>query len=248
MPTYGHVLIRYIAAAIYCVAQILLIRRAERTPEHLVMFENPAIIQWMKILVATGSFFFLLPLVSALFIDIHTVSVVTTVAGVLVSLLQGYYLFFRPEVLYGIHEHPRSSVVESSGESAALEEKEDYYTDEILKKVGEVLEDYMETAKPYLKPGYKVSDLAQETGISVHSISAFCNRRRKVNFFGYLNRYRIDYCLNKFALGEHEQKTLEALAEECGFNNRGTFIRVFKSIIGQNPTEYLSSLQKSVRL
>jgi AraC-like DNA-binding protein len=69
-----------------------------------------------------------------------------------------------------------------------------------------------------------------------------------VNFFGYLNKYRIDYCLQKFSSGEHENKTLEAQAEECGFKNRGTYIRVFKSIMGQAPSEYLSSLQKSVTL
>ena len=36
-----------------------------------------------------------------------------------------------------------------------------------------------------------------------------------------------------------ETKTLEALAQESGFNSRGTFIRVFKKKTGKTPSEYL---------
>jgi AraC-like DNA-binding protein len=97
----------------------------------------------------------------------------------------------------------------------------------------------MQAKKPFLQPGYKLIDLSNDTGIPIYRISAYVNRRKNLNFFGYLNQFRIDYCLEKFAAKEYKSKTLEALAEECGFHNRTTFIRVFKSVTGMNPTEYI---------
>jgi AraC-like DNA-binding protein len=108
-----------------------------------------------------------------------------------------------------------------------------------LDKVESSLEQFMLLNKPYLRPGYKLIDLSNDTGIPIYRISAFVNRRKNQNFFGYLNQFRIDYYLEKLASKEYELKTLEAIAEECGFQNRTTFIRVFKSVMGMTPTEYI---------
>jgi AraC-like DNA-binding protein len=243
MPNNGHFLIRYAMASFYCTAQFKLIRKAELTQEHPVVFENPAIIRWLKMLTATQSIFFMLPLLAAFIVNAAGVAVISTFAAMVVSLLQGYYLFFKPEVLYGIHAfHPETVLNNRAPQELVADGKEHYYTDEMLDEMEPILEKYMETDKPFLKAGFKLSDMASKTGISAHRISAFCNRKRKLNFFGYINEYRINHLLEKIASGEHEKKTLEALSEECGFSSRVTFIRVFKAKMGQNPSTYLSNL------
>jgi AraC-like DNA-binding protein len=115
-------------------------------------------------------------------------------------------------------------------------------SNEQMNEVGRVLEQHMASSRAYLRAGYKLIDLSQETGLPVYKISFYVNRSKGVNFFGYLNKYRIEHCLEKFASGEHKSKTLEALAEECGFQSRTTFIRAFKQYTGLTPSEYISGL------
>ena len=62
-----------------------------------------------------------------------------------------------------------------------------------------------------------------------------------MNFFNYINQLRINAFLDKIASNEQAQKTLEALAGECGFQGRSTFIRAFKKETGQTPSDYLSN-------
>jgi AraC-like DNA-binding protein len=61
-----------------------------------------------------------------------------------------------------------------------------------------------------------------------------------MNFNDYLNKYRLEMVTARLDAGENAQKTLEAIALECGFQSRVTFIRAFKKAYGVTPTEYLN--------
>jgi len=94
--------------------------------------------------------------------------------------------------------------------------------------------------KPFTRVRYSISDLSVDTGIPGYRLSAFINQRYDVNFYGFLNQFRVRHFLNKVEAGEHKTKTIEAIARECGFQSRSTFIRVFKSFKGTTPSEYLA--------
>jgi AraC-like DNA-binding protein len=156
-------------------------------------------------------------------------------------------LIFNPEILYGTSEYFQYSrdlpVTGGGGRSDHSEDSPGSHpqlvSESALEDVDNQLSIYMGMNKPFLKPGYKLLDLSKDTGIPIYKISACVNRRKNQNFFGYLNQFRIDYFLEKVKTKEYEFKTLEAIAEECGFQNRTTFIRVFKSVMGVTPTEYI---------
>ena len=40
---------------------------------------------------------------------------------------------------------------------------------------------------------------------------------------------------------KHKQLSLLGIAQECGFNSKATFNRVFKKLTNYSPTEYLKS-------
>jgi AraC-like DNA-binding protein len=182
--------------------------------------------------------FTLMPLASVLSLGTDTYASAAMLAGIIVALVQGYYLLFHLEILYGI---PVKEAVQAGPATSGVR-REEYYSDEDLAKAGSLVEHFMQHEKPYLRGKFKVQELAEATGLSVHLISAYVNRKKGMNFFGYINQYRIAECMAKFLSGEHEHKTLEALAEECGFQNRTTFIRVFKQTTGQTPSDYIASL------
>ncbi|MEO0573225.1 MAG: helix-turn-helix domain-containing protein, partial [Bacteroidota bacterium] len=67
------------------------------------------------------------------------------------------------------------------------------------------------------------------------------NQVYQVSFYDYVNKYRIKAFKEKIDLNEYEFKTLLALALESGFNSKATFNRVFKSIQGITPKQYLKN-------
>jgi len=78
-----------------------------------------------------------------------------------------------------------------------------------------------------------------------YTLSAFINREYNMGFREYLNRYRIKYMLANINNPEWEHYTLEAIALECGFSSRSTFINNFKEIIGETPSSYFKNRKKN---
>jgi YesN/AraC family two-component response regulator len=98
---------------------------------------------------------------------------------------------------------------------------------------------YMLQQKPFLKPHYKLKDLAEDLQMPLHQLSAFLNKRLGMHFTDYLNQFRIKYCedlIKNERPGRINQKELVA---KCGFHNRNTFTTAFKKFTGKTPSDYI---------
>ena len=158
--------------------------------------------------------------------------------------IQIAYLLLHPEVLYGdgfqalIPRVPEGSgnltvsIAEKSRPAQAAE-KAGLLTDR--------LDDHMAMNKPYLKQGYKLRDLADEIDVPMTRLSAHINHVHGTNFSGYVNELRIEHAISKMRDHAHRNKTLEAIAEESGFQNRITFIRAFKRSKGVTPSRFMDT-------
>jgi len=100
-----------------------------------------------------------------------------------------------------------------------------------------LLEMHLEAAKPYLKPGYSLSDMSKETGIPEHHLSALLNKRYGNRFNDFINKQRLNYLIRHFK-PEWEKFTLEGIAREIGFNSRTTFFNTIKKNTGLSPTAF----------
>ena len=118
-----------------------------------------------------------------------------------------------------------------------------YLTEERVTKLDQAIKDYLEEHQPFLKHGYSLKQLAEETRIPLHLLSAFINKHYKVNFNDFINEYRVNYCKVKIMNDEWKYKKLEAIAEESGFSNRNTFTAAFKRVTGINPSEFLKTIK-----
>lgn len=247
MPQYGHYIIRTFQFFGYSIAQILLIAKVVRSPEHPLVFGKPQVIRWISLLVTSQCLLFIMPLIAGFFGNTREIAIFSNIPAHIAILMQGLYLLFNPEILYGVLEYfqdPQAPVKEGLSARSGVFTREvsahpEIVSEASLDKVDKDLSTFMQLKKPFLKPGYKLLDLSDDTGIPVYKISAYVNRRRKQNFSGYLNQYRLNQFLEKIDSREYESKTLEAIAEECGFHSRSSFIRVFKSAKGMTPSEYI---------
>ena len=94
----------------------------------------------------------------------------------------------------------------------------------------------------FLDRQYTLQQLATEISIPAQYISAAINETEKINFNDFINSYRVKYCLKLLNNNDHENKTLEAIAAESGFNNRNTFTLAVKKVIGQTPSAYIKTI------
>jgi len=108
-----------------------------------------------------------------------------------------------------------------------------------LSRMDEQLKSFFIDRQPYLRQGYNLKQLAEDTSIPLHHLSAFINQYYHIHFNDFINEYRVQYCQVKIRNDEWRAKTLEAIAEESGFNNRNTFTAAFKKVTGYNPSDYL---------
>ncbi len=98
----------------------------------------------------------------------------------------------------------------------------------------------METEKPYLQPKLSLADLASSLGLSTNELSQVINQQASVNFYDFVNRYRVEEFLRLAQKKNHYN--LLALAFEAGFNSKTAFNTVFKKQKGSTPSDYLRKI------
>lgn len=101
---------------------------------------------------------------------------------------------------------------------------------------------HMEQERPFLNPELTLPELAAQLGSSTNELSGLINRVLGLNFFDFVNGYRVEEVKCLLQKGEHTRQTLLGIALDAGFNSKASFNRVFKKLAGQTPTEYLNSL------
>lgn len=120
-----------------------------------------------------------------------------------------------------------------------LEEKHQEFPNYDDQKSLKLIEDFLATHQPFLKPNYPLKDLARDTGLPVRYVSFLINHYQQKNYKEFINQFRIETFLLKASSNEKNYKTLLGLALESGFSSKSTFNQVFKSQVGKSPSEYL---------
>ena len=106
----------------------------------------------------------------------------------------------------------------------------------------EGLKQHMVENKPYLNPDLSLQDLANQMNLSRNQISALINQQHHMNFFEFVNLYRVQEVKSLMELPENKNLKLMSLAYDAGFNSKSSFNRVFKQQTQLTPSEYFNSL------
>lgn len=107
-----------------------------------------------------------------------------------------------------------------------------------LHRIWFALHTLLESKKIYLqKPNLKA--LSKTLDTNPKYLSQTVNQATSNNLITLFHTYRIEHFLEKINNGEAKIKTFEALIQESGFNNRTSFYKSFKKIIGCKPTDLM---------
>ncbi|MCZ6899895.1 MAG: helix-turn-helix domain-containing protein, partial [Bacteroidetes bacterium] len=74
--------------------------------------------------------------------------------------------------------------------------------------------------------------------IPSHHLSQVINDRIGLNFFDFVNSYRIKEATRLLSDSQKSEYTIIELAYESGFNSKSTFNSAFKRFAGSTPTEF----------
>lgn len=103
----------------------------------------------------------------------------------------------------------------------------------------------LEDEEMYLKSDFKATVLAQLLGTNTNYLSQYFAGEKKKTFPEYTQELRINYVLKRLKDDKIFRKfTLQAIAEEIGYKNATTFVRIFKAHTGISPTFYIEELNK----
>ena len=105
--------------------------------------------------------------------------------------------------------------------------------------------DLMRSDRPYLNPKLTLSELAQFLDTNSHELSHAINEGFKMNFFDFVNSYRIEAFKSKLKDPAFKNHTVLAMALESGFSSKTTFNRAFKKATGKTPRDYQSELNEA---
>lgn len=116
--------------------------------------------------------------------------------------------------------------------------KKQVLTDEQLTVLKEKLSDLMQTEKTYLDSNLSLPKLAQMLQISTHELSYLINTGFDDNFFGFVNRYRVEESKRILTTPQYQHLSMVGIAFEAGFNSKTAFNTAFKKITTISPTEF----------
>jgi len=106
---------------------------------------------------------------------------------------------------------------------------------EQAERIAEKINVAMAQDKHYLDSSLSLQKLASRVAISPNYISQTLNETLKMNFFDFVNKWRIEAAKPKIIAN---QDTVLTIALDVGFNARSSFYKAFKQETGVTPSEF----------
>ncbi len=206
-------------------------------------YANPESVDytWLKLLVIG---FILLKIWTegylVVFTFVSTLLPSTTIALIdfnLLGIIENYgQLLLVSALLFFALSDPRNILRVNSEvlESLAKKDKVTPYTQEQVERVSK----HMNKTRPYLDSHLKIDDLAQQVSLSPKLLSNLINKEFNVNFFEYVNSYRLKEVCAHLTNPDMDRQSIIDLAFIAGYNSKSSFNRLFKIATGKTPSQF----------
>lgn len=96
----------------------------------------------------------------------------------------------------------------------------------------------MKVKKLYLDTELTLMTLAEKMQISPQHLSQTINENGKMNFYDYINQYRVKEVVRQLADRTKDHLNILTIAFDAGFNSKSTFNAIFNKFYGFTPRQY----------
>jgi AraC-like DNA-binding protein len=152
-----------------------------------------------------------------------------------------HYRFLK--IIQNLRESKTSANNNLQIEKTEVQPKQQTLDDELIEKITLGLKK-LEQKDIFLDPNFKLAFVAKKLSTNTAYLSQYFNQVMQKTFSEYLQELRIQYILQKLIDTPHYRKyTMQAIAEEVGYKDANTFVRVFKKQTGLSPNYYIEKLK-----
>lgn len=240
-----------ISGLVYCIANLFLLKEHQKRIVHFFSFEEKINLKWVNYMVYS---YFLLFIVSSSLIfgatqfQLFPVDFAFTGVGFTLGLILiafGFYGFRQTDIFSNLSNSnvttsPKDVLFKKNGASYA----KSGLTSVKIEALARQLTHYMREEKPYLNENLTLTTLAQQCAWSQAHLSQIINTHFKVNFYDFINQYRIEEAKSMLLSPHHDRLSFLGIAFDCGFKSKSSFNRYFKKYTGLSPTEFKKKHQK----
>lgn len=261
-PPFVHNIFRGCLGIIYVLAMWQLLRKFRFMQKGSGTTHSGAIIHWLQLFTGLNG---ALALTLVLTLGLVTLpselrSLLLSFTFIMILWISNYYLFFQPEILYGLIQPVPVNRVLNSAKKGIFSKSTKTYFDRFESKASSAdheqevilplvnqyktqLHEHILESECYLDPEFDMIDLSRDTGIPKHHLQLFIYKGEGKRFNDYINNYRLLHIQERISNGDSKRITLEALALESGFSSKSAFVRGTKKITGQTPKEFFRLLK-----
>ncbi|MGC6481455.1 MAG: helix-turn-helix domain-containing protein [Porticoccaceae bacterium] len=140
-------------------------------------------------------------------------------------ILVCFLLFFSAANISSV-----AKVKDQSKSSYEDYEANEEYVDRVIK--------FMDDEKPYLKSNITLDTLSELIDVPARELTALLNGHFKMNYYEFINNYRIKEAKLILAQDVNQEKTISDVFLAVGFNSKSVFNTFFKKNVGVTPTDF----------
>lgn len=226
----------------YFIWGLLLLRRYNRRIKGFFSSVEHIDLSWLRFVLLSAIICY--ALISTLYISNYIMGLLSfnlmqLIGFILASayvLLLGFYGLKQGNVFVSSNisvDLDRTSTIQP--ETAPLEKGDEDFVKKLMT--------YMKEQKPHCNPELTLAKLSDELDVAPDYLSGILNGRLNMNFFDFVNHYRIEEFKKQCCNPQNSNLTLVSIAYDCGFNSKATFNRVFKKATGLTPSEFTKQSQ-----
>ena len=233
-----------ISGLVYCVWDLLLLRNHRRKIIELFSFDENIDLKWLSYVVY--AYFILFVLASFLIFgatqfQLFSIESAFALVGITLSLMLiafGFYGFRQTAIFSNIDTEKAPILNQDNNTLEKASYSKSGLTTEKIESLAIRLTDHMEIKKPFLNENLNLSLLANQSEISQTHLSQTINQHFKMNFYDFVNRYRVEEAKQKLSSSDFDHLSVLGIAFDCGFKSKSSFNRYFKKYTGVSPSEF----------
>ncbi|MEM9548979.1 MAG: hypothetical protein AAGA77_23535 [Bacteroidota bacterium] len=108
-----------------------------------------------------------------------------------------------------------------------------------------LIDKLMNEQKLFLDPDLTMKNLADNMQTSTNNVSWLLNSVYNVNFYDFVNGFRVDEFVRRVEQGQHVHRTILGLSKDVGFKSKSTFYKSFKNILHKTPNQFIKSMDEN---
>ena len=102
----------------------------------------------------------------------------------------------------------------------------------------------MKEEKTFMEPDLTLESLADSLSMLPRDLSMLINRHFEINFYEFVNGYRIEEAKRMLIAPEYQKTTITDIYLAVGFNSKSVFYTFFKKFEGMTPSQYRQAKSK----